>query len=454
MKKSILKSITVFTLLGAVLGVMVLNSCQKNVGDVYEHKDIVFAPDFEIKNVDYDIDNDQLNTESTLTFKVDYKNNEVTETAYSSVLNFYVDGILQESVMLKNIESGRNYEHIFEWKALLGEHEFSFEINLTSEGEKFIKEANVANNTFVINENVALKELVVETEEVIAADEAIEAIKADSTNAVAETLAGEGLVMSTTEEAQKTTYDNGATVVVIPVEDAATGEIDSTVTASAATVPEVASGNQEEATVSVVATYDEENEEVTLQTDVGTVLFSDGSFSLVTSKSARAFAPCTEPGNFELFLASPDAINSFLVKYNAAVATLGEVSAQNLCVILLETMIEYGFTQGGVDNDPVFTAEILNHTDPCSVECINGQLVNRMPYPGFILHFSDDRNSGVVLAGTDNVISSFSKAANCESSNNGTYIFEDCGGNSVAYIFSEEPAIVKTGADCVPNVHN
>ncbi len=456
MEKSILKTFSVLLLLIVLaFGSATINSCQKNVGDIYDYVPTVLAPDFAILNVDYSYDNDELNTESTVTFKVEYQNGEETENTYTSVLNFYVDGEMQESAMLEDIAGNTGYEQLFEWEALVGDHTFTFEINITSDGEQFVEEENTANNSTETSLDVAVKELVAVSEEDVSADAAADDIAADTSANVSGILAGEGLTISSTSKAKKTTYDNGSTIIAAAVE-AADGSIDSTSSVVVATVnPGSATGKKQQASIAIVSKVDVEKKEVTMKNKTGTIKYKDGSLSLSSLKSAEKFTPCTEKSNIELFVEDGNAVSAAETKIGASIDLNGLSSGlKAVPTIVLKVMAEYGHTQGNVDNPPTYTAEIISSSQKCSEECVNNKKVELYAYPGFKLKFSDDRSQYVVLSGTSNQIGTYTKQANCSASNKGTYTFEDCGGNTVSYSFTKERAKVATNTSCIPDVHN
>ncbi len=443
MKKSILKKITAIMLFAIALSAVLLYSCKKNVGDVYNYAPTVLAPDFEISNVDYAFDNEALNSESGLSFKVAYKNNETTEAAYSSVLNFYVDGAIQESIELENISANTNYETVFDWQAIAGEHDFKFEINLSSDGSKMVEETNTANNSQTTSLDIAVKELAVLSTADVETVVVNQAIAADPEANVSDVLASEGLVLSTSVQAVKTTYSDNTSAIVAAVVKS-DGTIDETkVVLSVTSNSGVTTGQKQQATSTLIVETLVAQKEVSFYNANEKLTFKDGVISLIGLK--RAKVGCTEPSNLELFYASESATKAFSDALLAAMAqsgvAAGLASAPN---ILISVMAGYNFTQGNVDNPPTYTVEITNSSTICSDDCVNGFVVNTFSYPGFVMHFSDDRGT----------IPTLTKEPSCSKSNNGTYTSEDCGGNKVSYTFNSTRPVTTTTSPCVKNVHN
>lgn len=455
MKKSIFKTIAAIMLFSFALSAVLLNSCKKNVGDVYDYAPAVLNPDFELLTVDYAFDNEALNSESGLSFKVTYKNNEVTKTTYSSVLNFYVDGVIQESKMLDNISANTNYETVFDWKALAGEHDFKFEINLSSDGSKMVEEANTTNNSQTTNLDIAVKNLVAVNEVVVESAAVNQAIAADPEANVAGALASEGLVISTTVDAVKTTYSDNTSAIVAAVTKSDGTTDETKVVLSVTSNPGVTQGQKQEATATLIVETLVAQKEVSFYNANEKLIYKDGVVSLAGLKSAQIFSPCTEPSDLQSFFANQSAVKAFtdgvLAAINQSGVTQGLAAAPG---ILISVMQAFNLTQGNIDNPPTYTVEIINSSTVCSNNCVNGFVVNTLSYPGFVLHFSDDRNTQVTLSGTSNLISTYSKAANCSASNKGTYTFEDCGGNKVTYTFNATRSVITTSDQCVGNVHN
>lgn len=443
-KKSIFKSITAIMLLVMALSLTLLNGCQKNVGDVYDYKPVVLAPDFEITEVVHAFDNDVLNSASVLTFKVVYKNNEVTETTYPSVLNFYVDNAIQESIPLEAIAAGINYETSFEYKAKAGEHNFTFQINLSSDGTTMVDEGNTANNSETTSLTIATKKLVVVKEIEVETTVVVEAIAADSISDVASVLADEGVTVSTTVEAIETTFDDNTTAVVAAIEKA-DGSIDSTkVVLSATFNVGVAEGQEQEAISTMIVETLVEKKEVSFYNAKEKLTYTDGVVTFVGLKSAQA--DCSEPSNFEAFSQDPIAVATYVAAIAGVIDSEGvEAALASASTFLLSTMQAFGYTQGEVDNAPTYSVEILNSNTVCSSdECVNDFKVKKLAHPGFRLTFTDDRGD----------MPDFTEAPDCATSNNGTYPFVDCGGNAVSYTFSMSQAIIETQNPCVENIHN
>jgi len=443
MKKSILKKITAIMLFSIALSAVLLYSCKKNVGDVYDYAPTVLAPDFEISNVVYAFDNEALNSESGLSFKVAYKNNEITKAAYSSVLNFYVDGNIQQSVLLKDLAGNTKYEAVFDWKAIAGKHDFKFEINLSSNGSKIIEETNTTNNSQTTSLDIAVKELAVLSTTDVGTAVVNQAIAADPKADVAGVLASEGLVLSTSVQAAKTTYSDNTSAIVAAVVKS-DGTIDETkVVLSVTSNAGVTTGQKQQTTSTLVVQTLVAQKEISFYNANEKLTFKNGVISLIGLKGANA--GCTEPSNLELFYASESATKAFSDALLAAMAQSGVVAGlASASDILISVMAAYNFTQGNVDNPPTYTVEITNSSTICSNDCVNGLVVNTFSYPGFILRFTDDRGT----------IADFTKLPNCSASNNGKYTFEDCGGNKVSYTFSATRTVITTTDQCVANVHN
>jgi hypothetical protein len=443
MKKSIFKTIAAIMLFSFALSAVLLFGCKKNVGDVYDYAPTVLAPDFEISAVDYAFDNEALNSESGLSFKVTYKNAEVTETTYSSVLNFYVNGNIQQSVLLKDLAGNKKYEAFFDWKAIAGEHDFKFEINLSSNGSKIVEETNTANNSQTTSLNIAVKQLVAVSETVVKPAVVNQVISSDTEANVASVLASEGVTISTLVDAIKTTYSNGTTIIIAAVAKS-DGTIDETkVVLSATSNPGVSQGQRQKAVTTLVVETLIAQKEVSFYNANEKLIFKDGVVSYVGLKSAKA--GCTEPSNLQAFFANQAATKAFSDAVLAAILQLGvEKGLAAAPGILISTLEAFNFTQGNVDNPPTYTVEITNSSAVCSNDCVNGVVVNTLSYPGFTLRFTDDRGT----------IANFIKEPNCSKSNNGTYTFEDCGGNKVSYTFTATRTVITTNDKCVANVHN
>jgi len=455
MKKLKFKSTALLMLL-TIAGTSVLfNGCQKNVSDVYEYVPEVFAPDFTVVKVDYTSDNTVINSESNLTFKVTYRNNEDSKNTYNSVLNFYVDGAVMESVLLTDIDANKDYESILKWSALAGKHNFKFEINISSDGSQVVKEENTSNNAKTTAIDVAVKQIVVVNRAVVDVSVVESAVKADTSANVATVIASEGLTIATTVEAVKTTFDDKSTAIVSALMDSE-GTIDSTKEILSYTVnPNIITGQQQQSTTTVVVETIVEEKKVSFYNDSEELTYKNGVITFVGLKSASVFLPCSEPTNFQMLDADPEAMASLLAKINSAITTLGvEAGLNRAKFILIEVTTAYGYTQGNVDNPPIMTSELISSDAICSSDCIDGFKVNNFSYLGFRLEFDDDRNDGVILRGTTNVITSYIKSASCDASNNGTYIFEDCGGQSITFVMSEERPKIVTTIRCSGNVHN
>ncbi len=443
MKKSFLKKITAILLFTTALSAVLLYSCKKNVGDVYDYAPTVLAPDFEISNVDYAFDNEALNSESGLSFKVVYKNNETTEATYSSVLNFYVDGLIQKSIELENISANTRYETVFDWQAIAGEHDFKFEINLSSNGSKMVEETNTTNNSRTTSLDIAVKELAPLSTTDVETSVVNQAIAADPEADVADVLAREGLVLSTSVQAVKTTYSDNTSAIVAAVVRS-DGTIDETkVVFSVTSNAGVTTGQKQQATSTLVVETLVQQKEVSFYNAHEKLTFKDGVISLIGLKNASA--DCTEPSNLELFYASESAKKAFSDALLAAMAQLGaEAALASAPDIFISVLAAYNFTQGNVDNPPTYSVEIINSSSACSNDCVDGFVANIFSYPGFVMHFSDDRGT----------IPTLTKEPNCSKSNNGTYTFEDCGGNKVSFTFISTRPVITTKTPCVKNVHN
>lgn len=455
MKKSIFKTITAIMLFSIALSAVLFNSCKKNVGDVYGYAPVVLAPDFQLLTVDYAFSNEALNSESSLSFKVAYKNNEVTETTYSSVLNFYIDGVILNSIPLENMTANTKYETVFDWKAIAGKHDFKFEINLSSDGSKVVEEANTTNNSQTTSLDIAVKKIIVAKEETVQTPVVNQAIAADPVSNVANVLKNEGIVVSTTVAAVKTTYTDNTTAIVSAVTKS-DGTTDQTkVVLSVTSNVGVTTGQEQQATSTMIVETLVDQKEVSFYNANEKLTYTDGVVSFVRLKSAKSFTPCTEPSNLQSFFANKAAIKAFSDAVVAAILKDGLLKGlASAPRILIETLAAFNLTQGNVDNPPTYTVEIINSSAVCSKDCVNGVEVEILSYPGFILRFSDDRNPGVVLNGTTNVISKYTKLPDCSTSNNGTYTFADCGDNKVTYTFSADRPVISTTMKCVENVHN
>jgi hypothetical protein len=253
----------------------------------------------------------------------------------------------------------------------------------------------------------------------------------------------------------KTTFDDKSTAIVSALMDSK-GEIDTTKEILSFTVnPNITTGQQQQSTTTVVVETIVEEKKVSFYNDNEELTYKNGVITFVGLKSASIFSPCSEPTNFQMLDADPEAMASLLAKINSAITTLGvEEGLARAKFILIEVTTAYGYTQGNVDNPPIMSSEIINSSDICSTDCIDGFKVISYSYPGFKLNFSDDRNNGVVLRGTTNVITSFSKLPNCESSNSGTYIFEDCGGQAIQFVMNLSRIETNTTDACSQDVHN
>ena len=443
MKKSIFKTIAAIVLFSFALSAVLLNSCKKNVGDVYDYAPVVLNPDFELLTVDYAFDNEALNSESGLSFKVAYKNNETTEATYSSVLNFYVDGAIQKSIELENISANTKYETVFDWQAIAGKHDFKFEINLSSNGSKMVEETNTTNNSQTTSLNIAVKELAVSSTTDVGTTVVNQAIAADPEANIAVVLASEGLVLSTSVQAVKTTYSDNTSAIVAAVVKSE-GTIDETkVVLSVTSNAGVTTGQKQQATSTLVVETLVAQKEVSFYNANEKLTFKDGVITYTSIKSAQV--GCTEPSNLDLFNASESAKKAYSDALIAAMVKLGvEAGFASAPQILISVMVAYNFTQGNVDNPPTYTVEIINSSTICSNDCVNGFVVNTFSYPGFVMHFSDDRGT----------IPTLTKEPSCSKSNNGTYTSEDCGGNKVSYTFNSTRPVITTKTPCVGNVHN
>lgn len=452
MKKTTFKTIASAMLLAIPLSLLILNGCKKNVSDVYEYKPVVLNPDFELLDVGYTISNDELNSASELTFKVTYKNNEVTQNTYSSVLNFSVDGVILESVPLQDIVAGTSYEKIFKWQAVAGSHAFKFDINLSSDGNKIVDETNVANNSKASSLDIAAKKLVVVQEVTVTPAVATQEIKADAKANIVSELSNEGLAIATTVEPVKTTYDNHTSAIVAAVAKN-DGSIDTTKVVLAITSnPGVHSGQKQEAKTTVIVETLVDKKEVSFYNANERLSYTDGVLSFNTLKSATDVT-CSEKSNLESLVLSPAAFEELRKMINDLIAQYGiKKGLEDSRKALIEVLDAYNFTQGDVDNPPVFSFEILSNPTPTE-NCVEGKIVKVYDFPGFKLQFKDDRNvNGVKLNGA--YVLNFEKAPSPTSSNKGTYTFEDCGGNKVSFTFSNDRMTVQTNEPCVPNVHN
>ncbi|BBE16237.1 hypothetical protein AQPE_0374 [Aquipluma nitroreducens] len=443
MKKSIFKTIAAIMLFSFALSAVLLNSCKKNVGDVYDYAPVVLNPDFELLTVDYAFDNEALNSESGVSFKVAYKNIEITQTAYSSVLNFYVDGNIQQSALLKDLAGNTKYETVFDWQAIAGQHDFKFEINLSSNGSKIVEEANTTNNSQTTSLNIAVKNLVAASEVVVEPSVVNQAIAADPEGDVANVLDSEGIAVATSVDAVKTTYSDNTTAIVAAVEKN-DGTIDETkVILSVTSNSGVHQGQKQEANTTLVIETLVTQEEISFYNAKEKLTYKDGTLSYTSLKNAKV--GCTEPSNLQAFFANQVAINAFTDAVLSAIKQLGVANGLAAAPEILISVLEaFNLTQGNIDNPPTYTVEITNSSTICSDDCITGLVVKTYSYPGFVLHFSDDRGT----------IPSITKEPNCSKSNNGTYTFEDCGGNKVSYIFNSTRPVIATKTPCVANVHN
>lgn len=443
MKKSTFKTITVIMLSSIALSVVLFFSCKKNVGDVYDYAPVVLAPDFQLLTVDYAFDNEALNSESGLSFKVAYKNNEVTETTYSSVLNFYVDGAILKSIPLENITANTKYETVFDWKAIPGKHDFKFEINLSSDGSKVVEEANTTNNSQTTSLDIAVKALVVAKEETVQPPVVNQAIAADPVSNVASVLAAESIVISTTVPAVQTTYSDNTTAIVAAVVKS-DGTIDQTkVVLSVTSNVGITTGQTQQATSTMIVETLVEQKQISFYNANEKLTYKDGVVSFVGLKSAKA--GCTEPSNMQSFFADKEALKAFSDAVVAAILKDGLIKGlASVPRNLIETTAAFNLTQGNVDNPPTYTVEFTNSSEICSKDCVNGLVVNTLSYPGFTLRFSDDRGT----------LPDFIKLPACGASNNGTYKFKDCGGNEVAYTFNATRPVISTNENCSKNVHN
>lgn len=453
MKKLKLKITALIMLIAIIVITVLFNGCEKNVSDVYDYVPEVLEPDFTIVKVDYTSDKTEIDSESNLTFKVSYKNNELTNTTYSSVLNFYVDSAIMESVVLKDIISNKDYETQFKWAALAGKHNFRFEINVSSDGSQLVKEVNTSNNAQKTSINVAVKQIVVINEVVVENSVVEKAIAADTSSNIADVIAGEDLKISTTVEPVKTTFNDNTTMVVAALANN-DGTIDtSKVVVSFTVFPGVKTGQKQESTSTMVVQTNVEEKKISFYNENEKLTYKNGVLTFEGLKSAKIFTPGTEPSNFEMLNSDPKAVASLTSKITSDILTLGvEKGLEKAPVSLIEVKKAYGYTQGNVDNPAIMSSEII-YSD-CSTDCINGVKVILSGYPGFILNFNDDRCNGVVLQGTSDVITSFSKLPNCASSNNGTYIFEDCAGQEIQFVMNSSRLQTITTDPCSEDIHN
>ncbi len=443
MKKTILRTSAVVMLFSFGLSAVLLHSCKKNVSDVYDYAPAVLAPDFEISTVNYVFNNEALNSESKVSFKVSYKNAEVTGTTYSSVLNFFVDGNLQKSVSLKDLAGNTSYETIFDWEAIAGKHDFKFEINLSSGGSTIVEEANAKNNTQTTSLTIAVKQLAAVSTAVVTPTVVKQAITADPVANVTNVLTNEGLVVSTKVEAVKTTYSSGTTAIIAAVAKSDGTTDETKVVLSAISNPGVLQGQTQEAKTTLVVETLVAKKEVSFYNAKEKLTYTDGVVSLLGLKSAKA--DCTEPSNLQALNANPAAKKAYSDAVSAAINTLGvEKGLAAAPGILISTLEAYNLTQGDIDNPPTVTSEITNSSEKCSENCVDGFVVNTFSYPGFILRFTDDRGT----------LPDFTKEPNCSASNNGTYTFTDCGGKKVSYTFTSTRPVIITTDPCVSNVHN
>lgn len=443
MKKSTFKTITAVMLFSIAFSAVLFYSCKKNVGDVYDYVPVVLAPDFQLLTVDYAFSNEALNSESSLSFKVAYKNNEVTETAYSSVLNFYVDGVIQQSIPLDNLTANTKFESIFDWQASAGKHDFKFEINLSSDGSKIVEEANTSNNSQTTSLDIAVKKLVVVSAVAVPTAVAIQAITADPTANVASVMAAEGIVLSTTVPPVKTTYTNNTTTIVAAVAKS-DGTIDPTkVVLSVTSNPGVKTGQEQESTSTMIVKTLVAQKEVSFYNANEKLTFTNGVISFVALKSAKA--GCTEISDLESLNLSIEAKKALSDAILAVIASLGPQAGLDAAPALLIQILQgYGFTQGNVDNPPTFTFELNSSMKKCETKCTDGEVVEILEFPGFTLVFKDDRGT----------IATFTKKSSCAASNNGLYKFSDCGGNQINYNFNTLQPQNKTKDKCSGNVHN
>jgi len=470
MKKLTIKTIAAIMLFSMASGAVLLNSCKKNVKDIYPYTPVVLAPDFQVVSVDYAFDNGTLNSASNLSFKVTYKNNEVTGTTYSSVLNFYIDGVFQKSVMLSNIASNTTYQTVFDWQAVAGSHDFKFVINQSTDGSMIVAETNIANNSQITSLDIPVKALVVAKTENVTPAVVTQSITADPTANVTAGLAQTGQVISTTVPAVKTTYTDGTTTIVAAVQNS-DGTIDPTKVVVSATVNSgVNTGQEQQATISIIVESFVAQKEVVISNGDQKLDYKDGVISFVGLKSAKTFTPCSEPTNFELLKANTDAYNNLkkAIDGDILIDGLEKGLLSDAQRDLIATLIGYGYTQGNIDNPPTYTLEFFradskceqfNHNNPC----VNGFIVEDWGYPGFKVSFRDDRNSEVEdlqapYGEGEQIprISSDSRPSSCNEPGGyfGEYSYLDCGNNGVHIFFHPERITIVTDISCAGNVHN
>ena len=435
MKKSILKTTTII-LISILLSFPVMNGCQKNVGDIYGYEPTILNPDFAIVNIDYSYDNDELNSDSWLTFKVTYKNNEVTDVLYPSVLSFYIDNKIHKSIVLEDIESDTEYEEIYEWAAAAGNHDFKFEINFTSSGEEFTEEANTGNNSQSTNLDIAVKQLEVVQEVVVETAVAVAIVVADTASGVEELLEAAGVTISDQVEVVETTYDDGTTMIEAAVENS-DGTIDTTRTVVSISVnPGVTEGQQQQATMTMVVETNIEENEASLSNANNAMVYKDGELTLISLKSGKIVseAGCTELSNFELFMLSEQAKQDLT-------DAMANLTLEDLAHTYITVALAYDITQGDVDNPPVIS--IFPYVEECPEECIDGYN-NDIKYAGYTVTITDDRDG----------VKTIPHSAQCGKNWEGDYVYADCGGNLVGYVLGNSKLATKTEDLCGTGVHN
>lgn len=443
MKKSILKTLIAIMLFAITLSA-VLYSCKKNVGDVPDPEPSVLNPDFEITTIDYAFDNEALNSASGLSFKVVYTNNENTETTYYSVLNFYVDGVIQESIELENISANIKYETVFDWPTIVGEHDFKFEINLSSNKSKIIKEANTTNNSQSTSLDIKVKKLVALSTADVATSVVNQIIAADPEANVADVLASEGNTISTTVQVIETTYTDNTSAIVAAVAKS-DGTIDETkVVLSVTSNAGVTTGPNQQATSTLIVETLVEQKEVSFYNANEKLTYNDRVLSFTRLNIPNV--DCTEPSNLELLFTSESAKKAFVDEVLAAIDQSGvAVGLASAPDILSSILAAYNFTQGNVDNPPTYTVEITNSLEICSTDCVNGLVVYTLSFPGSTIKISDDRG----------IIPNYIVSPSCTISDQEEITITDCG-NHVVVIPGQnrvQPVITTTNP-CEGNVHN
>jgi hypothetical protein len=405
-----------FFLLIILTGDYVLKSCRKDVDEIYNYESVTFTPDFTITKGNFTVDNEALNSESILSFTVTYKNKEVTKVRYGTIICFYVDGEFLESSIIQDIEANKDYEQLFTWKALSGKHDFTFQINISSDSALIIlEEKNIANNSYRTSIDIPIKELNVLQSLEIDASIIAKSVENDAISGISEVMTEKKMRISTKGRALSTIYESNVTTFAAAIESE-DGIIDSTRFLISISYLD---DQSDLLTANALLEINKEKGEVLLYDKYYKIAYNKGGATLIYLKNKSS---CTEPWFWECaglgatavacilgILASPTGVGLAA----AIAACVASVGAGYLCYMALK------------DNDPTIS-ENYTRDGPVCKECIDEKTAQDFYYLAVKLSFTDDR--GPVIFSTD-----FIKGG-CKPSS-AIVSATDCGGHTVKKTF-------------------